>query len=183
MFLLALILVAALPATAPAASWLDQPLAPWASGPSVPAAAARSASSGRACLVDSPASTEADQLRTAGWRPFQLFDRPIARGALLVLGGLRDLTGDCAPADFQAFVFVGGRFAGTLSPVEMTTAQDGVVGTIRLVSDDVVTAEFARYRSGDSECCPSGRVRVTYRIERGSPGPRAVPVDVKVLRE
>lgn len=151
----------------PATSWLDRaPEAGTASSPVLPRAGSRTAAADRNCLAEGPLPAEAEQIRAAGWRPFRLFDRPLARAEIVVLGGLRDLTDDCAPASFQAFVFVGGAFVGTLSPVEMSTGWDGVAGMIRLLPGDVLTAEFARYRPGDSECCPSGRVRVSYQIDR-----------------
>src|SRR5262249_48955461 len=141
------------PIRAAAASWLDEPLRAWSSGPAVPKALTRATGASKPCLAEPAASVEVQQVRAAGGRPLQMFDRPIARGATTVLGGLRDLTADCAPASFHVFVFVDGAFAGTLSPVEMTTARDGVVGAIRLLPDDVLTAEFARYAAKDSECC------------------------------
>lgn len=167
----------------PAASWLDEPLRPWPGERVVPTVAAGPGIGSRSCLASPPASREADLIRVAGWRPFQMFDRPIGRGGVVILGGLRDLTADCAPAAFQVFVFVDGAFAGALSPVEMTTGRDGVVGAIRVLPDDVVTAEFARYVTGDGECCPSGRVRVSYRIDRSGGRVRVLAIDRKSLRE
>jgi len=164
-------------------SWLDEPLHRWSAGKVLPKAQAFTGDVSRDCLAAPPVSREAGQIRAAGWRPFQVFDRPITRGDVVVLGGLRGLTSDCAPAAFRVFVFVDGAFAGALSPVEMTTGRDGVVGAIRLLPDDIVTAEFARYEAGDSECCPSGRVRVTYRIERTAGIARITATDRKTLRE
>lgn len=168
----------------PAATWLDQAPEPGAASSSVlPRAGSRTAAAERTCLAGGALPAEAEHIRAAGWRPFQLFDRPLARAEVVVLGGLRDLTSDCAPASFQAFVFVGGAFVGTLSPVEMSTGRDGVVGMIRLLPGDVLTAEFARYRPGDSECCPSGRVRVSYQIDRTAAPFRLRPTARTVLRE
>lgn len=167
----------------PGASWLDAPLRAWPAEGGVPRAAVVSGTASRSCLASPPPSREVDQIAAAGWRPFQLFDRPIGRGGVVVMGGLRDLTADCAPAAFQVFVFVDGAFAGALSPVEMTTGRDGVVGAIRVLPDDVVTAEFARYATGDSECCPSARVRVSYGIDRSGGRVRVVPTGRKSLRE
>lgn len=167
----------------PGASWLDAPLGAWPTEGSVPRAAVVSGTASRSCLATPPASREVDQIAAAGWRPFQLFDRPIGRGGVVVMGGLRDLTTDCAPAAFQVFVFVDGAFAGALSPVEMTTGRDGVVGAVRVLPVDVITAEFARYATGDSECCPSSRVRVSYGIDRSGGRVRVVPTGRKSLRE
>jgi len=60
--------------------------------------------------------------------------------------------------------------------------RDGVVGAVRVTGPDAVTAEFARYTTKDTECCPASRVRVTYRIERAGPQPTLVPLDIRTLR-
>ena len=75
-------------------------------------------------------------------------------------------TPGCEPLYFNLFVFVGGVFAGTVSPVMMAPTRDGAAGAVRITGADTLTVEFARYMPGDSECCPSSRVRVSYRIER-----------------
>ncbi len=166
------------------ASWLDTPLRPWGDDrPGLPAAGDASWAGRDTCLGPAPEGPEAVQLRSAGWRVFRFSDRAITRGDVTVLTGLGALTSDCAPAAFQVFVFAGGAYAGTLSPTLMTAGQDGVVGMVRVLPDQTITAEFARYAAGDSECCPSGRVRVTYRLDRNGARPRVVPVDRKVLRE
>ncbi len=167
------------------ASWLDEPLRPWMSGDrhDVPAAGDAIWAGRDACLGQAPEGPEAAQLRSAGWRAFRFSDRAITRGDVTVLTGLRALSPDCSPGVFQAFVFVAGRYAGTLSPTLMTTGQDGVVRMVRVLPDQTITAEFARYAAGDSECCPSGRVRVTYRVEHQASGLRVVPVDRKIIRD
>ena len=166
------------------ASWLDAPLRPWGDGrPGIPAVDDVPWAGRDACLGQVPEGPEAVQLRSAGWRVFRFSDRAITRGDVTVLTGLSALASDCAPAAFQAFVFVGGAFAGTLSPTLMAAGKDGVAGMVRVLPDQTITAEFARYAAGDTECCPSGRVRVTYRLDRKAAGPRVVPVDRKVLRE
>ena len=63
----------------------------------------------------------------------------------------------------------------------MTTARDGVIGAVRIVDDTALTAEFARYTANDSECCPSSRVKVTYRIDRGQAAV-VTPVSSQALR-
>ena len=103
------------------------------------------------------------------------------RGRIEVVAGASDATAACEPIDFNLFVFVDGRFAGTLSPVSMTTSKDGVVGAVRITGDDSLTAEFARYAPDGPECCPSGRVRVIYEVDMA--GETAVkPVSVQHLR-
>ena len=88
----------------------------------------------------------------------------------------------CEPTTFNVFVFSGGKFAGTLSPTVMTQGRDGVAGAVRLTGPDEVTAEFARYDGKDTECCPSSRVRVTYRIELAGSQPSLAPLDMRTLR-
>ncbi len=166
------------------ALWLDAPLQPWGDArPGIPAVDEASWAGRDVCLGQTPEGPEVAQLRSAGWRVFRFSDRAITRGDVTVLTGLGALTSDCAPAAFQMFVFAGGAYAGTLSPTLMAAGKDGVVGMVRVLPDQTITAEFARYAAGDSECCPTGRVRVIYRLDRTGARPRVGPVDRKVLRE
>ena len=122
-------------------------------------------------------------LADAGWVPFHVFDKQIVQGDVEIIGGLAAADGMCRPADYNVFIFVGGRFAGTLSPAQMISREDGTVaGGIRL-SGDVIAAEFSRYLDKDALCCPSGRVRVQYRIDRKSNPPVVVPVSVQPTRQ
>ena len=89
--------------------------------------------------------------------------------------------GMCRPTQYNVFVFVDGRFAGTLSPVLMDSRFDGSSGAVRLPLPNV-TAEFARYTPNDPMCCPSSRVTVRYRIDRTPSGAVVVPVDVRTTR-
>jgi LppP/LprE lipoprotein len=168
-------------------SWLDRPLASWSHAPrTVPQARAGTESQSaleRRCGSSSlTASAAAEALRKAGWAPFLHFDRTIARGDIEILGGMTAAASPgCEPTVFNLFVFVGGTFAGTISPIVMGQGRDGVAGAVR-VTADALTAEFARYTTKDTECCPTSRVRVTYRIERAGPQPTLVPVDIRTLR-
>jgi hypothetical protein len=153
-------------------SWLDRPPAAWSHAPgAVPQARAGTA------------SAAAETVRKAGWAPFLHFDRAIARDDIEILGGMTAAASPgCEPTTFNLFVFVGGIFAGTISPIVMGHGRDGVVGAVRVTGPDAVTAEFARYTTKDTECCPTSRVRVTYRIERAGPQRTLVPVDIRTLR-
>lgn len=167
-------------------SWLDRPLTAWntpaalvpspAQKPAQPAALIK-----RCSLTPPTPSPGASTLATAGWIPYLHQDRALARDGIEVIGGLTDAGAACEPAGFNLFVFVAGRFAGTLSPMPMTASRDAVAGAVRLVNADSLTTEFARFAPGDLECCPSTRVRVTYRIERGAQ-PTIVATGVQVLR-
>ena len=166
-------------------AWLDQPLTGWnAAGAPLPkgtaGAAARADALKRCKLV--PPSTAADRaLESSGWIPQPHLDRPLISGDVAIVAGFSSLDASCAPAAFNLFVFVGGRFAGTLSPGSMTPRTDASAGPVRFVNDGL-SAEFARYKPGDADCCPTARVAVQYRIDRTPAGPSVVPVNVRTTR-
>ena len=98
-----------------------------------------------------------------------MFDRQIVQRDVEIVGGLAGADGMCRPADFNVFVFVNGRLAGTLSPDAMVSRTDGSIGGgVRLGPDDTIAAEFSRFASDDPLCCPSRRV--TVRIPHRSHG-------------
>jgi len=165
--------------------WLDRPLTAWnkpaAALPSPPQKPSQAAALAKRCSLDASKVAAAVPVTTAGWIPYLHQDRALTREGVEVIGGLTDANAACEPAGFNLFVFVNGRFAGTLSPVPMTAGRDGVAGAVRIVTADSLTTEFARFAPGDLECCPSTRVRVTYRIDRGDQ-PAVVATGVQVLR-
>jgi hypothetical protein len=186
--LVAMALLVQAPApSAQAASWLDQPMARWHSAPAdVPAPPASSEATSavaRRCAATVATGSAADALvAKAGWVPFLHGDRRLTGDDVEVVGGMSAASPTCEPAAFNLFVFVGGQFAGTLSPSAMQTARDGVAGSVRLTGEDTLTSEFARYLPADAECCPSAIVRVTYRINRTSAVPSLEAVDAKRVR-
>ena len=102
------------------------------------------------------ASAAAQAVRHAGWVPFLHFDRAIARDDIEVLGGMTAATSSgCEPTTFNLFVFVGGTFAGTISPIVMGQGRDGVAGV----------------GSRDRRRCPDCRVRALH-----GEGHRMLPV-------
>ena len=121
-------------------------------------------------------------LAKTGWVPFLHVDRQIARDEVEVVGGMSAAGPGCEPTTLHLFVFAGVNFAGTLSPSAMTPGRDGAAGAVRIVSPDGMTAEFARYTPADAECCPSSRVRVTYRIERSAGRPLLVATEARPIR-
>ena len=175
-------------AQAPAGGWLDRPLANWNTpGRAVPRAVPVNgtlAETAKRCgfpevLRETPGQRA---LAEAGWRPFLLFDRAIAQRDVEIIGGLAGADGMCRPLNFNAFVFVNGRLAGTLSPSDMNSRTDSSIGVVRLAEDDTIAAEFSRFTQTDALCCPSGRVSVRYRIDRTATPPVVVPVSVRALR-
>jgi hypothetical protein len=136
----------------------------------------------RRCQLPSPATTAAQKLSGFGWTPYLHLDRELVRGDIEIVGGLSGVTTECAPVGFNLFVFVGGRYAGTLAPVAMTHQTDGAAGAVRLLPEGIITAEFARYTPADTPCCPSSRVTVRYHIDMGPRGPLVSPLEVRITR-
>jgi hypothetical protein len=172
---------------AQSSSWLDRALAKWNSGgsaiPAPPASAETRSALVRRCSSSVGTGSAADTLiAKAGWTPFLHTDRRITRDDVEVVGGMAAAGPGCEPTIFNLFVFVGGRFAGTLSPASMSTARDGAAGSVRLIGQDALTSEFGRYTDADSACCPSSIVRVTYRLNRAGSTPVLAAVDVKRVR-
>ena len=156
-------------------SWLDRPLAGW----NTPGAAVPKAPSGgesrddilKRCRLTLQRSTPAERLLAdAGWIPYLHFDRQLAQGDTEILDGMSGADSTCRPTWFHAFVFAGGRFAGTLSPGPMTTERDGSVAAIRIVSGDTITADFVRYRDEDPACCPSAHMAADRTAARRRTG-------------
>lgn len=171
------------------AGWLDRPLVNWnKAGEKVPApphalagGESRSAIASR-CTLTPPQSTAAERaLDAAGWIPFWNFDQQLVRDDVEIVGGMRGADGMCRPTTYNLFVFVGGRFAGVLSPTPMASRLDSSAGAVRMPLPNI-TADFARYASTDPLCCPSAHVRVTYRVERTAAGPLVVPTQVRTTR-
>ena len=170
-----------------AAGWLDRPPAGWnqpaASVPPSRIAADSQATLERRCGAPKSASPGAvDAIRRARWVPFLHLDQAIASNDIEVLGGMTGATPGCEPLYFNLFVFAGGVFVGTVSPVMMAPTRDGAAGAVRITGADALSVEFARYVAGDSDCCPSSRVRVSYRIDRSGAGPTLVATDARQVR-
>ena len=178
---------AAAPATraTDAVSWFDRPLANW-NEPGVPVPAAPTRDESREAIVKRCAlaprlSTAAERaLADAGWIPFLHVDRQLMRDDIEIIGGLVAADELCQPADFNLFVFVGGHFAGTLSPVLMRTQKDGSAGAVRIAGLDTITAEFSRFRDGDPSCRAWAHVAMRFRIDRTAPHVLVVPVERRI---
>lgn len=177
-------------------SWLDRPLTNWnvvdARLPKAPVGAARGGNDAnesrealakRCDLTFDRATPEARAIADAGWVPFLHFDQKLQQGDVTILDGMAGADGMCRPLDFHVFVFVGGRFAGTLSPAPMSSRLDGVASVVRLPQPNTITAEFQRYTSTDALCCPSSRVAVTYTIDRAGKAPLVTPTGVRTTRQ
>jgi hypothetical protein len=181
-------LIAVVASSASAAgTWLDAPLTSWNERAGIDGLfLSRSVPTfrERCDLKDLRTSAGQRAVSQSGRTAFLPFDRVggLTHADIEIVGGMSDATEDCAPASFNFFVFVAGVYAGTLSPVDMTTGKDGVIGIVRFPPGDVITAEFVRYGVTDTECCPSGRVRVTYKVERRTSGAVVVPTEIRKIR-
>jgi hypothetical protein len=167
-------------------SWLDRPLTNWnKAGSPVPVAPAVDEAVEaviRRCRLTPPRSTTAERaVDAAGWIPFWNVDQQLVREDVEVIAGMGGADGMCRPATYNLFVFVGGRFAGVLSPMPMTSRLDSSSGVVRLPLPGL-SAEFVRFATTDPLCCPSSRVTVRYRIDRTAAGPVVAPVEVRNTR-
>jgi len=127
--------------------------------------------------AENPFMTAAERaVAAAGW---SLIGQVRAAGATTVLLAEASVDGMCRPWDYQGFVFVKGRFAGTLSPALMDARTDGALSVARLLSPTEVEVVFVRYVDADPLCCPSRLSTVRYRIERRRQGPTVVPYAVE----
>jgi hypothetical protein len=164
--------------------WLDQPLTNWnRPGSALPQAPRGSSATEllKRCppIGPPPSSAAARQLSAAGWLPFLPLDREIIQGDVEILAGMADADGMCRPMAYQLFVFVGGAFAGALSPQPMDSRADQSSGPLRVLEDGIVQVDFSRFTSSDALCCPSAHVAVRYKIDRQQTPPLVVPVEVR----
>lgn len=112
-----------------------------------------------------PAELEEDRrVRDQGW---DLVGAYQGGWQMLVIRGTAGYDGMCRPRQYQAFAFVRGVFAGTLSPEAMDSRTDGALSHVILRSDGRVTAEYLRYAAKDPLCCPSRTTRVEFEISDG----------------
>jgi len=160
--------------------WLDKPLAGWneagASLPRAPEPKGDSPNDPRCAGPVRQAGTAAERVVTeAGW---SLYSKARVKSAATVLLAEASVDGMCRPWDYQAFLFVSGRYAGTLSPALMDSRADGALSEVRLLSRTEIEATFLRYVDTDPLCCPSRLSTVRYRIERRPKGPAVVPLSV-----
>jgi hypothetical protein len=168
-------------AKAQSGAWLDQPLSAW-NQPGAPISTAPAPKgdppTDPRCAggVRQAATPEERMVTSAGW---SLYTKPTARGNATVVLGEASIDGMCRPWDYQAFVFVKGSFAGTLSPSFMDSRTDGALSEIRFASPTAIEVVFLRYVDADPLCCPSRLTTVRYRIERRGQGPVVVPISAR----
>jgi uncharacterized lipoprotein YbaY len=148
-------------------SWLDRPMGRnWNNGDgNVPQAPRVFVPISERCRgqIRTPDSLADRAVTRAGW---SLFGSSQSFGQTTVVGGMASTDVQCRPTQYNYFVFVNNRFAGTISPDMMTSRSDGALIDVNLVSETNFSAEFARYRASDPASSPSQRSVVVYRINR-----------------
>ena len=106
-----------------------------------------------------PSTPEQSQLAARGWR-LESFWPAVSSGGLVVVAALAEYDGMCRPFEYNVFVFSGGQFAGTLSPVNMNSRFDGALffsGQVAVIgAGGMLATDFIRYADTDPLCCPSG---------------------------
>lgn len=119
-------------------SWLDRQLANWnMAGEDLhtapPAEEPKNTIVDR-CRLTPPRSTAGERaVAAAGWIPFLPGGKQLLENGVEIVGGMAGADGMCRPVTYNLFVFVAGKFAGTLSPTVMTSRLDGSSGMVELV--------------------------------------------------
>lgn len=164
-------------------SWLDRGFStPWNTGngviPSAPRSNGESPNSQMCRGTIRAAESINDRAMTrAGWF---LFGPTYSYGTISIVTAMASVDGMCRPNEYNGFVFVGNRFAGTLAPTVSNSRTDGALSTIQLFNPDNLTVQFVRYDDDDGMCCPSRTSYVNYEITLGTrPVVKAVDVDTR----
>jgi hypothetical protein len=159
------------------ATWLDlETPAPWnAPARKIPRAPTSTPDPilARQCAkqVRAPASAADRAVAAAGW---MLLGASQRFGETEVVGGQSGFDGMCRPLGYQFFVFSGGRFAGTFSPVPMDARTDGSCQLPQVISAGDLTVPFSRYAPSDPLCCPSRITTVQFQLQKSPKGPALV---------
>lgn len=166
--------------------WIDaRPLVNWNKpggviprGPKINRADARNMVKrcGEYLLATSEPTLETRQVKSVGWLGAAVMKRA---GDTVFVSASNGDDGSCRPMGYQIFVFVAGKFVGTVSPEPMAARLDAS-GSIENVAARRFTAGFSRYREEDALCCPSGESVVTYDI-KSADGGRLYVVPIKVV--
>ena len=165
----------------PAGAWLDAAPVQWnrpgAKLPKPPKDAARNITPEYCKAHERPEnSNEERAVAGAGWIVFASFQ---GGNGVTVVGGAVSEDGMCRPDPYQHFVFVRGRFAGTLSPRLMRARSDSSVNKVEFPAPGKIEANFSRYTDADPLCCPSRISEATYELREQSGKPLVVLIGVR----
>lgn len=151
--------------------WLNDPLQPWNQpGTALPNAPKDEGQPQAICLQQEITAVSAEEklVDAAGWGMVSFWPEQRS-GAVATVIGISNYDGMCRPLSYQAFAFVDGKYAGTLSPVLMNSRTDGALGEVpSITSDRTIEFQFTRYADNDALCCPSRpRALVRYELQNG----------------
>ena len=122
-------------------------------------------------------------VEAAGWTVMtDLAGEAIDIAGFRVVWGMTAADGMCRPEGYQGFVFIGDRFAGSVSPQPMGARADGTGGPPKAASGRRFEIEFARYTGTEALCCPSRTSTVRYEVRTEPAGPVVVPVSATTRR-
>ncbi len=117
--------------------------------------------------VNQGTTVETRAVITAGW--VVAYGLTVHGNVAIVLGE-SGADGMCRPVQYQVSVFVGGRFAGTLSPILMDARTDGAFSSATINAEgDEITAIYVRYSATDALCCPSRINTVKFTVNLTQP--------------
>jgi heat shock protein HslJ len=158
--------------------WLDRPLNNWNKpNAPIPKSPVKTVLDNQCRSQVREAVTFADKaLMKAGWL---LFGPVQTYGKTSIILAMSAVDGMCRPMGYQEFVFVEGKFVGTLSPRPMDSRSDGASQRTILQNSDRIVTVFNRYRDTDPLCCPSQLSRVIYQIETKNGVSIVVPQNVE----
>ena len=164
----------------PTGAWLDVPPTPWnRSGLPLPYAEEIDRTEIPSICKPLPHRTSTPEQRAvteAGWLVFI----SVQDGhGVTVVGASDDLDGMCRPNLYQDFVFVDGKFAGTISPSLMYARSDGGSRKVSFPAPNKILVEFDRYTDKDPLCCPSRISEAIYEIGKESGQPIVTLIRVR----
>ena len=90
----------------------------------------------------------------------------------------------CRPWGYNAFVFVNGVYAGSLSPNDMNSRTDGALGSIQILGPGrepntvTIATTYRRYADTDALCCPSSSSDVTFTVNTAAGQALVTPTNV-----
>lgn len=181
LFLIAILSASAQPKEKPL--WLDAAPKQWNKpGASIPRARKLGLDEDefmrKQCLpgVKQPMTPEARTVVEKGWL---LAAETHDNRGIVVVTGMQDFDGMCRPTRYQDFVFVNGKYAGTLSPALMDSRSDAASIRVAFPDPGKVYAEFERYSLPDPLCCPSRVSEATYEIRDAGGKPVVALVSVR----
>jgi hypothetical protein len=180
--LLAILLIAVASAQPAAPSWLDASPRSWNKpGAAIPRAPKIEFPPECAKQIRAARTSEEKAVERAGWK-IPSDDAPDHGEEVIIVMGMASGDGMCRPEAYQVFIFANGIFAGTVSPDEMSSRNNGAVMGVYRVGARGLTAEFNRYAKNDPLCCPSGVSRATYEIRQQAGKPVVVLTNVTTER-